>query len=851
MDSIRVNPPVRNYTLGRMPDGSSAWDTLSPTPGTKNSSPVPGRAYAAPVTDLTAGRYEDPIEVSLSKSVVSGNIHYTLDGNDPTAQSPVYTGPISIKTTSTLKARTIGDSLLPGNIRICTYFIGEHPFTLPVVSLSIPPEYLIDPSIGIYVVGENGIERCNEVANYNRDWERPVNMEYFTSDGMRKFNRNAGVQISGNCSRNWEQKSLAIFFRDKYGKSKINYPLFADKPVDRFKALVLRNSGNDFNDTHFRDGLMHSLVIGNMNVDALGYSPAAAYINGTYWGVLNIREKPNEDYLYTNYGLDEDSIDLLEKNGLIVQGDNKEYLELVEYLSLHDLSAESTYEYVKSRIDIDSYINYQLTELFYGNIDWPGNNNRFWKSRKPGSKWRWILFDLDLGFGLYTPATINTLVYATADNSTEYNNPPWATLLFRKLLENDEFTNQFVDRSMVYMGSLFRPERNLYFIDSIQSIIRDEMYHHNLRWNLSDEVWNKNVEELRAFGRVRSDIMTEHMADFFKLRDPVALEVRTNYRKKGLITMNQVNLPDSVFKGNCYAYRPVEITANDHIELVFDHWEIQRQAGSDSASLQIDTAKTLHLVIWDETKLTAIYKTRDVETGIVINEFCTSNSFVADEYGEFDDWIEIYNMSDRSINLSGFYLTDDLSQPGKWVIPPYGASISTIDPKGYLVFWADGQSGQGPLHTSFKLSREGGQIGVSQLYNGEYVLLDNVTYVAQDDNYSFGRYKDGSEKWFTFSILTPGVANELELPTSIALEHETDGLTVFPNPVHDMFTLLLPKTETDWIITLTDMFGRKVRTWKSGSDSISEDISSLPDGVYQVNARCGSKDFKLRIVKLK
>jgi hypothetical protein len=211
-----------------MPDGSSAWDTLSPTPGTKNSSPVPGRAYAAPVTDLTAGRYEDPIEVSLSKSVVSGNIHYTLDGNDPTAQSPVYTGPISIKTTSTLKARTIGDSLLPGNIRICTYFIGEHPFTLPVVSLSIPPEYLIDPSIGIYVVGENGIERCNEVANYNRDWERPVNMECANSTGMRGC-RSAGIAAAiGN------KNHLPSFFVINTEKARLTIPSL---PTNRLTGL--------------------------------------------------------------------------------------------------------------------------------------------------------------------------------------------------------------------------------------------------------------------------------------------------------------------------------------------------------------------------------------------------------------------------------------------------------------------------------------------------------------------------------------------------------------------------------------------------------------------------------------
>lgn len=851
-DSIHVRPPVRNYSLGRLPDGSASWDTLSPTPGLANKGEVPGRAYPSPVPDHTAGRYEGPIQIALTNPAGTGTIHYTLDGSDPTSESPVYTQPVRIEVTATLKARIIG-SLLPGTVRVSTYFINERPFTLPVVSLSTKPDYFFDPSIGIYVTGENGIMGCTQVANYNRDWERPVNFEYFTTDGLRKFNRDAGVQVSGNCSRDWSQKSLSIAFRDKYGKNKLIYPFFNDKAVDRFKSLLLRNSGNDFNETHFRDGLMQSLVIGQMDVDALGYSPASVYVNGSYWGVLNIREKPNEDYLYSNYGLDKDSVDFLENNNQIIAGDNQDYLNLVSYLNSNDLSAHLVYETVKSQIDIESYINYQFTELFYGNIDWPGNNNRYWKSKKPGSKWRWLLYDLDLGFGLYTPVTQNTLVYATASNSSEYNNAPWSTLLFRKLLENDEFRNRFVDKAIVYMGTVFRPERTVFFIDSIQTLIREEMYYHNLRWDFSPNYWDGRVEGLRDFGRQRPDIMTRHLTDFFDLRNPVPLEVRTNYKEKGLFSLNDVEVNDTVFKGNCFAYRPLKMKANDHKALVFDHWDIIRNAGTDSIYTETDTAKTLEMIAWTPTQVTGVYRYREIEGGILINEFCTSNSMIMDEFGEFNDWIEIVNMEDHPVNLAGFCFTDDEKLPDKWMIPLYSATETTIPSKGYKVFWADGHPEQGALHVDFKLSSLGGYIGISQIYQGQTVILDQISYTQQTTNSSYGRYKDGTERWFTFSVITPGVSNELDIATGQPTRSEPGEMLVYPNPVQDKAIISLPPSgDKEWSLSLCDSYGRVIRSWKNQSgEKADTDFSGLSGGVYLLRANCGRENFILRIVKLK
>ncbi len=145
---------------------------------------------------------------------------------------------------------------------------------------------------GIYVEGTNGVEGfCYGKTNWNQEWERQATFEYFTPDGIKKISTDAGIKINGGCSRTNPQKSLGVYFRDKYGPDEIKYPLFNSKNVDRFKSIMLRNSGNDFNRTQMQDAMMQTLIMGQMDIDYMAYTPAALYLNGAYWGVQNIREK--------------------------------------------------------------------------------------------------------------------------------------------------------------------------------------------------------------------------------------------------------------------------------------------------------------------------------------------------------------------------------------------------------------------------------------------------------------------------------------------------------------------------------------------------------------------------------
>lgn len=145
---------------------------------------------------------------------------------------------------------------------------------------------------------------------------------------------------------------------------------------------------------------------------------------------------------------------------------------------------------------------------------------------------------------------------------------------------------------------------------------------------------------------------------------------------------------------------------------------------------------------------------------LYINEFMASNDFFwADEFGEFEDWIEIYNPGTDSVDIGGMYITDDLANPTAWQIPDTTPDSTTVEPGGFLLLWADKESEQGILHVEIKLSGDGEQIGLFSSDATNNIPIDTLTYPAQTTDISRGRNPDGSDTWEFFSTPTPGASN--------------------------------------------------------------------------------------------
>ncbi len=178
--------------------------------------------------------------------------------------------------------------------------------------------------------------------------------------------------------------------------------------------------------------------------------------------------------------------------------------------------------------------------------------------------------------------------------------------------------------------------------------------------------------------------------------------------------------------------------------------------------------------------------TASIISGLFINELLASNSGInTDEYEESDDWIEVYNSTDKPVNMGGLFITDNFDSPFKYQIPLYDSKATTIPAGGFILLWADGDPTQGACHLSFRLEQAGEQLGLVQRLDGETRFIDSLSFGDQLTDISYGRYTDGSNNWYAFHQPTPGQSN---IWTHVRESDPSEiSFTLFqnyPNPFH-------------------------------------------------------------------
>jgi len=503
IDQVDIPASLSDISFARISDGSLPWIFQEPSPGSENTSiEIQGFADSVSVS-LPGGFYSSSVTVEL----IAGEsaILYTLDGSDPDSSSLVYSAPVTINETSILKAISTKEDHLPSPTVHHSYFINEET-DLPVVSLISDPYNLFDYNYGIYADGPGWTPNPpNRGANFWIDWERPAHIQFFDDDKNLGFSENCGIEIYGAYTRSYPQKSFSVKFKEPYNNSTLEYPLFPGFDVTTFNSFILRNSGNDFQYTHIRDAMMQTLIK-DLDIDYLEYRPAAAYINGEYWGIYNIREKISEHYVASRHGVDSDNIDMLEGNMEVIHGDSLHYSELIDYITNNDMSTDEAYNYVNSMIDLNNCLLYWAAEVYYNSQDWPANNVKYWRERSENGKWRWILFDLDFGFNLYenNGQAENHLYYLLSGIETRPgSNPPWSTLLPRKLVENPIIKNKFINLIADLLNANFKSERVVSVINQMANHIENEGIKHRARWGISQFTFNSHIDRMISFANER------------------------------------------------------------------------------------------------------------------------------------------------------------------------------------------------------------------------------------------------------------------------------------------------------------------------------------------------------------
>jgi hypothetical protein len=843
IDQINVPVSQSDISFGRISDGSPQWIFQEPSPGSENTGNTVQDFSDSVVVSLPGGFYSSSITVELSAN--GSSIFYTLDGSDPDTSSTKYTGPINITKTTVLRAISTKANHLPSPVIHHTYFINVET-DLPVISLISDPYNLFDYYYGIYELGPNAATNPPyHGANFWMEWERPAHIQFFDDNKKLGFSENCGIEIYGGYTRSFPQKSFSIKFKDPYNSFSLEYPLFPGFEVTTFKSFILRNSGNDFQFTHIRDAMMQTLIK-DLDIDYLEYRPAASYINGEYWGIYNIREKISEHYVANRHGVNPDNIDMLEGNMEILHGDSLHYQALVDYILNNDMSTEEAYDYVDKMIDLDNCLLYFAAQAYYNSQDWPANNLKYWRERSENGKWRWILFDLDFGFNLYeTNGQAEDHIYYifSGIETRPGSNPPWSTLLPRKLVENPVIKNQFINLIADLLNTNFKSERVINIINEIANHIATEGVKHRARWGISQSTFNNHIQRMKSFAQERPNYLRGFVRNFFSSGVDAILNITNT--EGGSVKLNSLYIEeaDSPWSGTYFQNNPVTVKAIASDGYKFDGWSGAVTSNEDSITLTVTRT----------TNLSASFSIDSSATkGIIINEINYNSA------SDFDsgDWIELFNNSGDSINIGGWYFSDsDIAH--KFFIP----AGTILEPKEYLVLLENESAFTSHFpnvknylgETGFGLSGSG---EFMKLVDDQGQLVDSLTY---DDQLPWPIETDGlgatlelvdassdnsrAESWkASAGHGTPGEQNSVVTSTqeieSILLPLEFSLNQNYPNPFNPTTVINYQIPITSYIsLKVYNLLGQEVATLfegmrQSGNYEATFDADELTSGVY-------------------
>lgn len=582
IDSVEFGTIDANLSYARKPDGSDEWSVYHVTPNASNNNAKSAVPAAAPTFSIPSGFYSGTQSLKLTPPQ-NCDVYYTLDGSDPTtsATKVKYSGAITI-TDGTDRANNlaacddfcIDDSFTPSNedvpkgtvvkavavpkdssepsaVVTNTYFVDKTESfydDMYVISLSSDPKNFIGKGEkeGLLVCGQQYQDYLNDPThdkldaydkrnptNYNdADLEHEVTMEVFKNKES-VYTGNVGLQVSGNATRSYKQKSMNIYARAKYGSTSIDYAFFdgltseAGEPIESFTKLTLRNGGNDFNNARIRDDIIQNLVADDSNyaegeevkVGTLAKCDTVVFLDGEFWGYYSMQEKLCETYVESHYGVKEKNVSIIKSGDEIPDEEGKtdldsygeEYMAYAAEASTADMTVPENYAKFCETVDIDSFIDYVAVEAYISNYDWTnerGTNNWFmWRSTKNGEgykdgKWRFAIYDTEFSTNLYGYS--DTRCYHNGDIWGYFSACPDDTALgriFLNLLKNTEFRDRFYARFDEIAKKTFYAEYPAVIssrVDANTERIRSAIDATNVRYGTNDmNVWA--LDYLKSF----------------------------------------------------------------------------------------------------------------------------------------------------------------------------------------------------------------------------------------------------------------------------------------------------------------------------------------------------------------
>lgn len=495
---------------------------------------------ASVVFSHSGGFYENSFSLELSCNAAY-HIRYTTNGSTPTASSTMYEQPLFLNeslfsksnihtivdcmphvfypTNDVMRSIVIRAAVFDSNdscvsdVKTNSYFIrslGCDIQKMPVVSIAADSLSLFDYNTGIFVPGIHyDTVNPEHTGNYYQrgdEWERRINLEFYEQNNFG-INQQCGLRTHGNASRRFQQKGMKLYAREEYGKKRFKYPFFENPSLCDFKHLCLHPFRcSVWLETGAQDFIAHR-VASDLNIDAMAVREVSVFINGEYWGIYTLEESPDERYLETHHDIDLEQVNIIRYFEVQDYGDITDWQQFYDWIKTSDLSQPEDSIVAFSRIDVPSFIDYMLFEIFSANIDWPFNNVRIWQPAT-GEPFRFLFFD---GDGCFIRWYFNAMENAMNQGGN--------SVVFNHFLQNETFKKMFYQRWVELKSSYLSYYSMKNILEKYRATVIDEIPRQSERFGFPHSLarWKREMDTIDVFMSKRSAAFEKQMFDILSV----------------------------------------------------------------------------------------------------------------------------------------------------------------------------------------------------------------------------------------------------------------------------------------------------------------------------------------------
>ena len=628
IDEVEFGLQQEGISYGRVSNGN-VW-TFFKTPTIGSANPEAGISLTPQVVGQIGKEeriQDEPYFVALhADSTIAENpvtIYYTLDASEPTEDSPIYTKPINITEHTVIRAiAKENGGYETSNMITESYFMGTDVTTIPIMSF----------------VGETHPKELQKPSNSTISLP-PVesHVEFILEDGEKIFGSKTDMKRHGANGQGKALESFRIYAKEKYGMDVFSYPFFEEKDINEFKRLLFRGGeATAAGGTYMRDVFLAQLARGT-HAHYQAWQPVSVFVNGKYWAMYNLRERIDEYYVASNFGVDKDN--LLFSGGMNIlsaktidelqmQLSNTEFhpydpfKDFMYDLVFTDQTDEELVAFLEEEIDIDNFIDYSIIQIFTNNDDWPWNNISVWKEDTPEGKWHWVLKDGDLtldqlhvfDLSMYEEKTFEYRINLPGELLDDSKYVTYWGIIMGEMVQNETLRNKFLTRFADMLNSSLSADGATSVWKEIEDTMRPEIGKHAAAgWSKNDytnitpekeaywlDIWEDTMAWAHGWLEERPEIIQSDIVTYFP-DITAAHKLSLNFGCGGTVEVNGIPLDHGPWSGTYFEGVPVTLTATANDGFYFAGW-----SGAD-----LPGDATVELNLTEDTALTPLFKRYD------------------------------------------------------------------------------------------------------------------------------------------------------------------------------------------------------------------------------------------------